>query len=99
MLCFQLNIFSDAMKGQVARHLADALAGFGDLGGFENDLGELCRVEPRVALQLAIELCADLPADQSKQVERLTFSSLAFAKEYTDLLDGMRDRLSGGGKS
>jgi hypothetical protein len=56
-------------------------------------------VEATAAGKLAIELCADLPSDQSQQVERLTFSSLAFAKEYTDLLNGMRDRLSSGGKS
>jgi len=56
-------------------------------------------VEAVAAGKLAIELCADLPADQSKQVERLTYSSLALSKEYTDLFDGMRDRLGGGGKS
>ena len=56
-------------------------------------------VEATAAGKLAIELCADLPSDQSRQLERLTFSSLTFAKEYTDLLDGMRDRLSRGGKS
>ena len=43
-------------------------------------------VEATAAGKLAIELCADLPSDQSQQVERLTFSSLAFAKEYTDLV-------------
>jgi enoyl-CoA hydratase len=56
-------------------------------------------VEAVAAGKLAIELCADLPSDQSKQVERLTFSSLTFAREYTDLHASLRNRLSGGGKS
>jgi enoyl-CoA hydratase len=53
-------------------------------------------VEAVAAGKLAIELCADLPSDQSKQVERLTFSSLTLGKEYIDLHDSLRNRLGGG---
>ena len=56
-------------------------------------------VEATAAGKLAIELCADLDSDQSRQVERLAFSSLTFAREYTDLYDNIRNRLGGGGKS
>jgi enoyl-CoA hydratase/carnithine racemase len=56
-------------------------------------------VEATAAGLLAIELCADLPSDQARQVERLTFSSLTFARGYTEMHERIINRLGGSGRS
>jgi enoyl-CoA hydratase len=44
--------------------------------------------------KMAIQLAADLGSDDARQVERLAFSSLTFAPEYTKLHESIRARLS-----
>jgi enoyl-CoA hydratase len=67
---------------------------------FEADVRGFCEklashpVEATAVGKMAIELAADLAADQARQVERLAFSSLTFAREYTELHEKIRARLS-----
>lgn len=71
---------------------------------FEGKVRDFCRKlagfprEVMAAGKLAIEMAVDLPIDQARQLERLTFSSLAFTKEQQEMSRRMRERL-GGGKS
>lgn len=68
---------------------------------FEDEVRAFCRklagfpAEVLAAGKLAIEMAHDLPADQARQMERLTFSSLAFSSERESLADGVRNKLSG----
>ena len=51
-------------------------------------------VEATAVGKMAIQLVADLGSDDARQVERLAFSSLTFAPEYTRLHEKIRARLS-----
>jgi enoyl-CoA hydratase/carnithine racemase len=68
---------------------------------FEDDVWSFCMRlaskpgEPVAAAKLAIELAADLPSDQSRQLERLTYSSLAFTTEFREMHEAMRRKLGG----
>jgi len=68
---------------------------------FEEDVWNFCArlaSKPREAVAaglLAIELATDLPSDQSRQVERLTYSSLAFTKDFLDQHTRLRRKLGG----
>jgi enoyl-CoA hydratase len=53
-------------------------------------------VEATAVGKMAIQLAADLSSDDARQVERLAFSSLTFAREYTVLHEKIRGRLSKG---
>ena len=68
---------------------------------FEADVWSFCTrlaAKPGEAVaagKLAIELATDLPSDQSRQLERLTYSSLAFTKDFTDMHKTLRRKLGG----
>ena len=68
---------------------------------FEDDVWAFCQklakfpAEVLAAGKLAIEMAVDLPSDQARQLERLTFSSLTFTPEQVALLTDMRSRLHG----
>jgi enoyl-CoA hydratase/carnithine racemase len=49
--------------------------------------------EAVAAGKLAIEMAADLPSDQSRQLERLTYSSLAFTKDFLNMHETLKKRL------
>ncbi|AIT79851.1 enoyl-CoA hydratase/isomerase family protein [Novosphingobium pentaromativorans] len=51
--------------------------------------------EVMAAGKLALEMVEDLPADQARQLERLTFSSLAFTPDQKAMSKKMVDKLSG----
>jgi hypothetical protein len=54
--------------------------------------------KPREAVaagKLAIELATDLPSDQSRQLERLTYSSLAFTKDFLNMHETLKKKLGG----
>ena len=53
-------------------------------------------VEATAVGKMAIQLAADLASDDARQVERLAFSSLTFAREYTVLHEKIRTQLSKG---
>ena len=67
---------------------------------FEADVRGFCEklashpVEATAVGKMAIQLAADLGSDDARQVERLAFSSLTFAREYTELHEKIRARLS-----
>jgi enoyl-CoA hydratase/carnithine racemase len=69
---------------------------------FEGEVWSFCTrlaAKPGEAVaagKLAIELAADLPSDQSRQLERLTYSSLAFTKDFLNMHETLRKRLGGG---
>lgn len=77
------EVYPDDRLEQESRDFCRMLAGF--------------PVEAAAAGKLAIELSADLDSDQSRQVDRLTFSSLAFCKEYNEMSDAIIKRLGGTG--
>ena len=77
------EVYPDDQLEQESRDFCRMLAGF--------------PVEGTAAGKLAIELCTDLDSDQSRQVERLTFSSLGFCKEYNEMSDAIIKRLGGTG--
>jgi enoyl-CoA hydratase/carnithine racemase len=68
---------------------------------FEAEVQAFCArlaAKPREAVaagKLAIELAADLPSDQSRQLERLTYSSLAFTRDFLDMHETLKRRLEG----
>ena len=51
-------------------------------------------MEATAAGKVAIDLATDLDSNQARQVEAMTFSSLAFTREYKELHEGIRGRLS-----
>jgi enoyl-CoA hydratase len=67
---------------------------------FESEVRGFCAmlaghpVEATAVGKMAIQLAADLGSDDARQVERLAFSSLTFAPEYTKLHEKIRARLS-----
>ena len=67
---------------------------------FESEVRGFCEmlaghpVEATAVGKMAIQLAADLGSDDARQVERLAFSSLTFAPEYTKLHESIRARLS-----
>jgi enoyl-CoA hydratase len=67
---------------------------------FESEVRGFCEmlaghpVEATAVGKMAIQLAADLSSDDARQVERLAFSSLTFAPEYTRLHEKIRARLS-----
>jgi enoyl-CoA hydratase/carnithine racemase len=67
---------------------------------FESEVRGFCEmlaghpVEATAVGKMAIQLAADLGSDDARQVERLAFSSLTFATEYTKLHERIRARLS-----
>ncbi len=67
---------------------------------FESEVRGFCAmlaghpVEATAVGKMAIQLAADLGSDDARQVERLAFSSLTFAPEYTKLHESIRARLS-----
>jgi enoyl-CoA hydratase/carnithine racemase len=77
------EVYPDDKLEQESRDFCRMLAGF--------------PIEAAAAGKLAIELSADLDSDQSRQVDRLTFSSLAFCKEYNEMSDAIIKRLGGTG--
>lgn len=68
---------------------------------FEEQVWNFCTRlagKPREAVaagKLAIELATDLPSDQSRQLERLTYSSLAFTKDFLEMHEQLKRRLEG----
>jgi enoyl-CoA hydratase len=68
---------------------------------FETDVWSFCKrlaEKPREAVaagKLAIELATDLPSDQSRQLERLTYSSLAFTKDFLNMHETLKRKLGG----
>jgi len=69
----------------------------------EEETRDFCRmlasnpVEGAAAGKLAIDLCVHLGLEEARQLERLTFSSLAYTREYTELADRLIKRLGGAG--
>jgi enoyl-CoA hydratase/carnithine racemase len=69
---------------------------------FEADVEAFCKKlagfprEVVAAGKLAVEMCQDLPIDQARQLERLTYSSLAFSPESAAMSAKVRERLKGG---
>src|SRR5579859_7425967 len=67
---------------------------------FETEVRGFCEmlvsqpIEATAVGKMAIQLAADLSSDDARQVERLAFSSLTFAREYTALHERIRARLS-----
>jgi enoyl-CoA hydratase/carnithine racemase len=67
---------------------------------FETEVRGFCEmlaghpVEATAVGKMAIQLAVDLSSDDARQVERLAFSSLTFATEYTKLHEKIRARLS-----
>jgi len=67
---------------------------------FETEVRGFCEmlvsqpIEATAVGKMAIQLAADLSSDDARQVERLAFSSLTFAPEYTALHERIRARLS-----
>lgn len=66
---------------------------------FEQDVRAFCRrlatlpSEAVAAGKLSVEFAVDLPSDQARQMERLTYSSLAFAQERIALKEAVVARL------
>jgi hypothetical protein len=50
--------------------------------------------KPREAVA-AGKLATDLPSHQSRQLERLTYSSLAFTNDFLDMHEQLKRRLEG----
>jgi len=71
---------------------------------FESEVRGFCQMlaghplEASAVGKLAIDLATDLSSDQARQVERLAFSSLTFSREYLELHEQIRARLSASDK-
>jgi len=65
---------------------------------FEQDVRAFCQrlaakpPEAIAASKWAVELSADLPSDQSRQVERMAYSSLAFSQDFLSMHERHRKR-------
>jgi enoyl-CoA hydratase/carnithine racemase len=68
---------------------------------FEAEVRAFCRklagfpLEVTAAGKLAVEMAQDLGADQARQLERLTYSSLTFAPEHEEMAGKVRKQLKG----
>jgi enoyl-CoA hydratase/carnithine racemase len=68
---------------------------------FEAEVRTFCRrlagfpLEVTAAGKLAVEMAQDLGAEQARQLERLTYSSLTFAPEHEEMAGKVRKQLKG----